>query len=158
MKIYKRRNPEWSFEVLKQHKDALFQGQKTRGYMFVTQWQKYIEDGMAQEDAYQKVNSEFQEIEGKVSQEQDELLTQQLRTCSAPSMVELLAEEDKYFAEAMTFHRNMWYARKNKSAAAEAELLAQKNPESEPAEGNADESNLADKGASKKAPKPLKKK
>jgi hypothetical protein len=157
MKIYKRRNPEWSFEVLKQHKDALFKGQKTRGYMFVTQWQKHIDEGMSEEDAYQKVNSEFQAIEEKVSEEQDALLTKQVRTLTAPSMLEFLAEEDKYYAEAMSYHKSVWFAAKNKPAA-NAELVVQKNVEPGQAEGKADESASADKGAGKKAPKPSKKK
>ena len=155
MKIYKRRNPDWSFEVLKQHSAAMAKGEKTRGHMFVTQWQKYINDGVAEEDAYQKVEAEFHEIEGKVLAEQDAIVTKQLLTGTVPSMLEFQAEEDKYFAEAMNFHRTMWYARKNKTAA-EAELLARKDAPAEPADD--EPSAAADKGAGKKTAKTPKKK
>ncbi len=153
MKIYQRRNPDWSFEVLKQYDDAQRRGEKTRGHKFVTLWQQYIEQGMAQEDAYQKVETEFQEVESKLAAELDGLHLKQLRTFSVPSINELEAEEDKYAEQAIAFQRTMWHARKNRSA--EAALQAQiKADEPEADEADEDPSAAAAAGKSKRKPPP----
>ena len=151
MKIYQRRNPDWSFEVLKQHTDAQLKGEKTRGYKFVTLWQQYIDQGMSQEDAYQKVEVEFQEVENKLAEELDKLQIQQLRTFSNPSINELEAEEDKFAEQAIAFQRSMWHARKNRSV--EAELQAQRKAD-EPEADEADEGPPAAAGKSKRKPPP----
>lgn len=153
MKIYQRRNPDWSFEVLKQHGDAMRRGEKTRGYKFVTLWQQYIDQGMSQEDAYQKVEAEFQEVESKLADELHHLHIKQLRTFSVPSINELEAEEDTYAEQAIAYQRSMWHARKNRSA--EAELQAQ-NKADEPEVDGTDEDPAAGKSKRKppsKAPK-----
>ena len=155
MKIYKRRNPDWSFEVLKQHSEAVQKGEKTRGYMFVTLWQKYIDEGMAEEEAYQRVDAEFQEVESKINAEREVIEMQQLRTGTAPSMLAFQAEEDKYVAEAFAHHRTLWHARKNKSAA-QAELVARKA--AEPDDAAAEEDAADAKTGKKKGPKAAKKK
>lgn len=53
-KQYMKRNPDWEQEEIKMHRKAVAEGYKTRGYHFVNLWQKYIEAGLNQEDAYDK--------------------------------------------------------------------------------------------------------
>ncbi len=154
MKIYQLRNPDWSFEVLKQYPEAQRRGEKTRGYKFVTLWQQLIDQGMSQEDAYQKVDAQFQEVESKLEAEMDELHLKQLRTFSAPSINDFQAEEEKYVEQAIAFQRTMWHARKNRSV--EAELLAQKKTD-EPEADEAGEASAA-KGNRRTPPKAPKKK
>jgi hypothetical protein len=157
MKIYQKRNPDWSFEVLKQYSVAQKKGEKTRGYKFVTLWQQYIDEGMAQEDAYQKVEAQFQEVESKLSAELDALHVKQLRTFSVPSINEWEAEEDKFAEQSIALQRTMWHARKNRSA--EAELLAQKAAdEPEVDEAGGEDPASAAKGKKKPQPKAPKKK
>lgn len=55
--VYMKRNEDWRDEVVKAHKKARENDEKTRGFLFVTQWQKYIDHGMEKEEAYKKVPS-----------------------------------------------------------------------------------------------------
>jgi hypothetical protein len=52
-----KRNEDWRDEVVKAHKKARENDEKTRGFLFVTQWQKYMDHGMEKEEAYKKVPS-----------------------------------------------------------------------------------------------------
>ena len=53
-KLYAKRNPDWELEEIKMHRKAVAEGYKTRGYHFVNLWQKYIEAGLQEDDAYDK--------------------------------------------------------------------------------------------------------
>ncbi len=100
---------------MKFHKEAILKGEKTRAHMFVTLWQKYIDQGMEQEDAYRKVDAEFQEVETRINAEQDAEIVKQLRACNEPHMKAWYEEEDKYVQEAVDYHKSMFYAGKKKA-------------------------------------------
>jgi len=127
-RIYMARNPEWKDEVLRMHPKAKAEGtDKSRGYLFCNLWQKYIDEGMPQEDAYKKVEQEFKAVEAKVEAQADAELLKQIMANDIPRYSELLAEEEKYVNEALDYHKKAWEAQKRKAMQSETESHAVKD-------------------------------
>ena len=118
--------------------------------MFVTLWQKYIDQGMDQEEAYRKVDTEFQEVENKVNAGKEAEMLKQLRTFSVPAMNSWLQEEEKYVQEALDYHKNMFYARKKKTEEAEAAVEDEDAPVDKEAEKIMKKKTTRGKGKGKK--------
>mmetsp|Transcript_2344 Transcript_2344/g.4661 ORF Transcript_2344/g.4661 Transcript_2344/m.4661 type:complete len:260 (-) Transcript_2344:32-811(-) len=120
MQTYTKRHENWHLELFEGHRRAIDEDRRTRGYLFVTQWRKYIDGGMAREEAYAKVDSEFRAEEGDKAEREMEALQEQVSSGKHPEFEEWLAEEQKYVDEAYAFHRQAWETERRGAAMAEA--------------------------------------
>uniref|UniRef100_A0A6U2E2T1 Small ribosomal subunit protein mS23 n=1 Tax=Hemiselmis andersenii TaxID=464988 RepID=A0A6U2E2T1_HEMAN len=119
MKLYRKRNPDWKDEVFKRHRRAAEADERTRGDMFVTQWQKYMEGGLQQEEAYSKVDSEFRAMEGKSKEKKLQAEADLIVKGKHPEFEKWLEEEEKYVQEAYELHRLTWEAERRAARVAE---------------------------------------
>eukprot|EP00284_Hemiselmis_tepida_P010228 CAMPEP_0174943644 /NCGR_PEP_ID=MMETSP1355-20121228/77149_1 /TAXON_ID=464990 /ORGANISM="Hemiselmis tepida, Strain CCMP443" /LENGTH=211 /DNA_ID=CAMNT_0016190899 /DNA_START=7 /DNA_END=638 /DNA_ORIENTATION=- len=137
MQLYMKRNPDWKEEVFKRHRRAAEADERTRGDLFVTQWQKYMDSGLQQEEAYSKVDSEFRAMEGKSKEKKLQEEADLIVKGKHPRFEAWLEEEEKYVQEAYELHRLTWEAehraariaddmRKEQEALAASEVEAEK--------------------------------
>mmetsp|Transcript_54063 Transcript_54063/g.128487 ORF Transcript_54063/g.128487 Transcript_54063/m.128487 type:complete len:195 (-) Transcript_54063:23-607(-) len=113
-RLYKKRNPEWDQEVIKMHKDAVKAGYKTRGYLFCNLWQKYIEAGVSQEDAFDKVHTEFRAVEEVEEAKKQAIIDEQIRTNTYAPFLDHMDKEEKYVKESMEYQEADFYAKRRK--------------------------------------------
>mmetsp|Transcript_36746 Transcript_36746/g.86468 ORF Transcript_36746/g.86468 Transcript_36746/m.86468 type:complete len:216 (-) Transcript_36746:104-751(-) len=131
--IYMRRNPEHSSEHVNESVDAARAGRdKSRQYLFVNLWQKYIEKGMPEEDAYTQVDKEFRAVEEKAKAEKEAHLRQQIEANNVPQWDYYQSLEEPYVQEALDFQKRQYTAKRRKEAMIEE--MVQKKTELSDAE------------------------
>jgi len=144
--IYVRRNPNFEHESVNSSFDAAKKGQdKSRLYLFVNLWQKYIDKGMPEEDAYEQVDKEFKAVEAKAVEAKEKELRKQIMANNVPQWDYYQSLEEPYVQEAIDWHRRQWQAKRRKEAVIEE--MVQKKTELGKVEG---EGSLVKKGGSKK--------